>query len=201
MHMQFTNNSKQHQDDSSRRKILLVIAITFALIILPLIMYLSTSKDDTPNTEGSGQYHDPVSGETVSDPEGKAPETYGTDSPPIDFLGFHRLMDRGATMYHADAVKKAFEDYSKNRDEKIKEISLYEETIKLQPFERGAEVRVLKFSVLINRKDRSDVELEYSNLTKAKVRIFQDGKIVHSSDLIDPSVTDYTGDGVPPEER
>lgn len=176
--MPFQNNRIE------KKKLLLIIVVSS--VILAGIFAL-VSQQERRRAQDSGRHYDSPSGETISDPEGKTPENFAGDSQPI-YLGFARLYDNGLTKFQVEAVKYGFIRFSEGRPEKIKEVSIYVDTIKQQPFDRDSSdpTRRVLFDVLINRKDKFQATVEYVSIRSAELILRSDGKEVFRSGVIDP---------------
>lgn len=180
--MQFIN--KRLPGGGSRRKVLLILA--GVILVGSLIALAVSGSYKRKSTEGSGEYFDTISGETVSDPAGKSPELFAGDTQPV-YLGFVKLLDAGITKFQLDAIKYGFTKFSEGREEKIKEVSVDIKTIKRQAINLDSnEPSRVSFDVVINRKERFQATIEYTSIRSANLILNFDAKEVFKSGVIDP---------------
>lgn len=205
--MRFLNNRTGQDYPASNRSKYLYIGLGIVVLISLVGFFMLRGSDRAPDTPGT-EYYDEASGETVSDPEGKSPEKFGTAQTGIVYLGFSKLVDHGITMNQLDALKTAFTLYSRERQEKISEVSIFVNTIKRTPYDRDSAdpTRSITFDVKINRKDTYNATLQYISIRSAQLILHQNGTEIYRSTMIDPD--NYTDDGeehgdfyLPPEER
>lgn len=192
--MRFLNKTPGFSPTSPSKPKYLYIGLAVMGFILLFAFFAFRNNNQTPNTPGT-EYYDEGSGETVSDPEGKSPEKFGTAQTGIVYLGFSRLSDHGITANQQDALKTAFTLYSRERPEKITEVSIFVNTIKRTPYDRESPdpTRSLTFDVKINRKDVYNATLQYISIRGAQLILHQNGAEIYRSTMIDPDA--YTDDG------
>lgn len=176
--MQFPNNTL------GKKKLLVIILVSSVLLAG---VFAIISWQDGRRTEDTGRHYDSPSGETISDPEGKTPENFAGDSQPI-YLGFARLYDSGLTKFQVEAVRYSFIRFSESRPEKIKEVSIYVNTIEQVPFDRDSSdpTRRVVFDVIINRKDKFQATVEYTSIRSAELVLRSNGMEAFRSGVIDP---------------
>lgn len=195
--MQLPNKiSQMLGEDDVRRKRLVIIGIG-AIIILIVVFVFLVVKTEQNKSKQLGEYKDPGSGETVSDPVDKSPETGGiTDAQAPIFLGFSKLLDEGMSLDQLNGVKEAFYRYSKTTEPRIKEISADVKSIdSTYPKADSPDQRVvIKFDVTFDRKTVFHARAEYSNLTTVQLylsdsqnkQVYQSGDI----DMTNPDIYD-----------
>ena len=182
----------------------IIVIVTIALIA-PFI-YLAVKQSGQKAGTSTGEYYDPGSGETVSDPAGRTPENFAGNAEGPVYLGFSKLLDIGLTTYQLDAVKYTFEQYGRTSNQKIEEVSL---TVNSLATERHNEEDPIPkdkvfFDVTINRKQTFKARVDYFDLTSVQLYLSdpKTGKVIYDSKVIDQNSDDeFGGDGVPPESH
>ncbi len=184
----------------------LLIAVVTVLLIAPFV-YLAVKKGNlSGKTSSTGEYYDKNSGETVSNPAGKAPENFGGTADHPVYLGFSKLLDIGVSKYQLEALKYAFEQYGKSSNQSPKEVSLTVDSIHStlhNPSDPNSKDTVT-FDVTLDRKQAYKAKVEYSDITAVRLYLSdpQTGSLIYDSKIVDRySSDDYGGDGTPPEAR
>src|SRR5688500_8888385 len=95
----------------------LIVAGAAVLVVAGLFLWRGRE-------ENSREYYDKASGETVSDPDNRTPETFGRKGDEPVYLGTSKLLDVGVTSTQLAGTKLAFYNYSKQRKTRIKEVSV-----------------------------------------------------------------------------
>ena len=164
------------------------------LVLLTMVFSIFAFRHK-PNTSKikPGSYYDKGSGETVSNPAGKTPETFGgTVDTPI-FLGFDDLLTIGVSKLQLDAIKKAFDNYSKDGNKHIKEVSVTIASIKRVGPDRDSNEPgdIVTFDVTLDRKQTFKAKVESQSLTVSRLYLSDpNGKLVFDSYDIDASTAD-----------
>ncbi len=160
------------------------------LIIIGVVLFLNPVKNPTgANTTSNGEYYDAKSGETVSDPAGKAPDTYGTAEQPI-YLGFSTLLSSGLSKYQLAAVKSALVQYSKSSQKNFKEFSLDVSSVKtISPNQDDADPKsTVSFALTADRKISFGARFEYTDINSMRLYLKdENGSQVFDSQVIDGS--------------
>lgn len=177
--MQFTGNNNYGQP-SNKKTIVLIIG---GILILALLVVLIFQRTNKKIPEDTGQYYDPYSGETVSDPEGWHPENFANQENTPVFLGFSKLLDVGVTQMQLDAAKRGFSEYSGTRNNDIREVSLHINSIRREPFDRDSSdpTRRVSFTVTINRTENLEGKIEYTSIQNATLVLIKDGQEIFRS--------------------
>jgi hypothetical protein len=162
----------------------LVVGVIFVIwLVVTLISIHNSSK---PKVSDSGTYYDAWSHQTVSNPNGKTPDIYGTGGGSPVYLGIDQLVVHGLTSDQLSSLKLAFDNYSKSKNSSIKEVSFDVDHISSQ---HTASQFLMLFKVKFNRKDIYNAKVDYSNLTSIKLDLSDDkGVIVYSSGDVDATV-------------
>lgn len=163
--MQSNNSSSVNPDQPliTRRHIL--IAICIFLLIAALLFTLFGRKKPAGSY---GEYYDPASKETISNPKGKTPENNGNsqlDKQPI-YLGFGKLLEFGVSEEQLRVTKEALSRYSPQ----AKEISVYIDSVNTVQVERG-ERPTISFDLLIDRTTKAEAKLEYFDSTSIRLKV------------------------------
>lgn len=185
--MQLQNNA-----DSNRRRIIVITAALIAIALIATIIITITS----------GPKVDKPSGEEISEPKGREPESYGVDKDLIVFYGISELTRAGISEFMVNTFRQQLQDFSAKHQDYIKRASVYTNSVSLQDNDTQS---IVIFDVLINDKEKLNVKLQYTSLLEVRVivedaggsRIIDSGIIRHRSTVDE----EYTGDGAAPEDR
>ncbi len=172
----------------NRRVLILAAAIFVILVIVGLVLALRGGK------KNSNRYTDPFSHETVSNPPGKTPDTYGVPTGQPLFLGIDKLLDHGLTFEQLNALKDTFTAYAKTKTPPIQEISVDVDHITLQhnkslpnaPFD-------MMFDVKFDRKDVVKAKVEYTDLIHIRLFLMDSasGKTIFDSASLDQTTQQH----------
>lgn len=184
-------------ENDNRKRLMFILVGFVVLIIVGLIVFIGR-----PNKTkiGTGQYYDPGSGETVSDPIGKTPEFSGQDSGQPVYLGFSKLLDIGVTQDELNGIKLAFARYPYQNAKPANEISIFVSSIVTAPYDKGIDTKqTVSFTVLLNRKDKFYASIDYFDLTTIRLSIKENStssKILYDSGNITPEdvINENAGD-------
>lgn len=187
--MQFINNSYSDDNESNdlKKKVLFGLVVLMMFLVSALVLYLVFGRSSKSNTtDNAGLYYDPGSGETVANPPGQTPETYGSQGKEITYLGFSKLLDYGASKFQLEATKLAFENYSKTRGNDIKEVSITVSSIKNGPDGDDLSI-VINFDLKINRQEDYQAQLQLHMIRQVKLTLKKGGTNIYESGLVGPS--------------
>jgi hypothetical protein len=186
--MQLLNNLRDSFNESDDRRKVIFVVLVLGVVILFVVYILFTFRV-IKRGEEPGRYYDPGSGETVSDPPGKSPETadIGVNDRPI-FLGFSKLLDHGMSTDQVNGVQEGFYQYSQTLEKPLKEVSLTVKSIDpVYPNPDSGDTAVkINFEVTLDRKNVYKARVEYDDITT--VRLFLSdtkNKQVFASGVID----------------
>ncbi len=173
-----------------RRKLLTIIGLVIIAIVLVASLILVFSKKSKPNNEG--EYLDPLSHQTISDPKGKSPETNGKENIRPVYLGFNTLIDQGLSSDQLSGLETAFYRYSTQQLQAIKEISVDVDNITTyqdKSFANGS--FVMQFKVRFDRKTDYTAKVEYSGLSVVRLYLLgANNQIIYDSQVIDAQGTE-----------
>lgn len=110
-----------------QQKIRIIIGVS-AVLILAIIITVSLLIRNNPNAHQES-YVDPATGQTLSDPEGKTPETAGPEDQIVTLVGGEKLLEIGISYDQLNLIKLLLNDYSKQVDGRYNEISLWVDKI------------------------------------------------------------------------
>ncbi len=174
-------NDPLNQQSTARRRIIIITVALFVVLGFGLWL-LGQRKSNTTNTSG-GQYYDSRSGETISNPPGKAPEAYGTVPNQPIYPGFDKLLDIGISQYQLKALKTALYQYSQKTKQNISEFSLDVSNLTIKP---NGSKRTLLFNVQFDRGTIRNMKMDYFNLTVVQLYVLNDqGRVVYNSGVVD----------------
>lgn len=155
----------------NKRKLVVVGSIVIFVIVVFAVTSLVSNRKSANNISASGVYYDPLSHQTVSNPAGKAPDTFGTANDMPVYLGFSNLLSSGLTLNQLNYVKTGFYNYSKSVGG-IKEISVDISTIKLSHDNTDPNANfVLEFKIRTDRKNDFIAQVQYPDILSARVVI------------------------------
>jgi hypothetical protein len=137
------------------RLTLIIGFVVIAAAIVGIIAFITNGGSTlTSNEPTVTEYHDPGSGDTVIDVEGKTPETYGSNPDAPGFLGITELASRGMSDGDIDAIEAFWNDYANKQitenKEKITEISLTKDSIQ-HSVDRDTAESIYTMDFVINR--------------------------------------------------
>ena len=150
-----------------------LLIVAFVLLFIGFVIFglVSSGKNqDQQAARDTGDYYDPYSGETVSNPEGKSPEDFGKNSGLV-LLGLGGLLDHGLTQDQLDAYRTALSQYNTKNKDYVKEASI--DVSSIERFEEETKTTIthgLKFSLIINRGEKKfTARIEYTGLSSIKL--------------------------------
>jgi hypothetical protein len=170
---------------SQGNKRLWAAAVLFVVIALVgLVLALGPHSKKSPDS--SGRYTDPLSHETVSDPEGKAPDTYGQPSNTPLYLGFDKLLNYGIDKGQLDNIKTAFYRYSVQQPSPIKQISIDVDHITNNPDASNPNASfIIDFNAQFDRSKLYKSRVEYQGLDDVRLYLMNsEGSTVYDSGIL-----------------
>lgn len=177
-------------DQSVKRK-LIIAAIALAVIIGGAALVANNNKDKGNNTKdftnGQGDYYDPNSKETVSDPNGKSPDTYGRDPAAPIFLGTSNLLDYGVAFDQEQDMQFAVFQYFNGNKQKVKEVSVVVDSIAPVPHDRNSAstVDTINFDIVVDRKTKYKVKMDYFDLSSIQLYMYDEaGNQIYDSGVV-----------------
>ena len=166
------------------KKTVAILASSALIVSLVVIIFLLGNH---PVKNNKNEYFDKNSGETISDPEGKSPETANSsDNIPV-FLGFKEIINAGLSKYQQEAIMKTFESYSKDHNNTVKEVSLKISSLKTTiSNDTDSTKNNITFDVTINRKNNYIAKVEYFDISSVQLFLYsKDNTPVYTSPIID----------------
>ena len=162
--MQFLNNL------SERGRVLLIGIVTI-FIFIPLC-YFAYSLTNNNNPNNKGTYYDKGSGQTVINGN-EQPETYGVPSDKPTYLGTTKLLDIGVTKYQLAAIEDELLSFAKTVADKPSELSIDGKSIAPVSYDPSSAnpVSQTSFTLLLDRKKKYTVQLQYSGLSVARILV------------------------------
>jgi hypothetical protein len=161
-------------DQSVKRK-LIITALALVIIIGGASLIANNNKKaaDTKKdvTTGNGEYYDPNSKQTVSDPEGKSPDNYGRNPDAPIFLGTSNLLDYGVGSDQEQDLQFAIFQYFNGNKQKVKEVSVVVDSIAPVPHDRNSAstTETINFDIVVDRKTKYKVRMDYFDLSSAQI--------------------------------
>lgn len=161
-------------DQSVKRK-LIITAIALVIIIGGAALVANNNKDNSNNpkdfTNGQGDYYDKNSRETVSNPDGKSPDTYGRNPSAPIFLGTANLLDYGVASDQEQDMQFAIFQYFNGNKMKVKEVSVVVDSIAPVPHDRNSAstVDTINFNIVVDRKTTYKIRMDYFDLSSIQL--------------------------------
>jgi|SRR5579862_2739041 len=168
---------------SVSKKWMIVGGVFGMLILIGLIIAITSGRPS--NKSKSSSHVDAFSGETVSSPAGKTPETFGTTAEPLK-LGFDKLLNYGISIDQLGSIEAAFNTYSNTLKQPPKQISVSAASITSQDnFSDPTAPFVILFKVQFDSANIYQAKDVYTGLSDARL-ILLDSKT--SQQLYDSGV-------------
>jgi hypothetical protein len=159
----------------NNRKLLTALAVFVVTILATIFLLVSSNhkqKNKLPNLD-SGRYYDAQSGQTVSNPSGKAPDTYGSASGQPIYLGISNLVDAGLTDDQLLRLKYAFNNYFTQSKKNAKEVSIDVNSIVHGPHNPNSNSPFsLNFNVTVDRSKTLKAKIEYTGLEDIRLFLY-----------------------------
>ncbi len=193
--MRFPNKLRALYEDPAKRSLIQACAITLlALFVIGVLILLFQRSNKNPGD--TGRYYDRNSGEVVSDPTGKGPDTYGETDSQMIYLGFSKLTELGLTKYQLASLQACLQQYSATRQNNVKEVSISVNTIKQAALDKESTTGDLSltFDLTINRTELYQAQLFTRSLTTAKLILKQGDKQILDSGFVDATEIKELGD-------
>lgn len=161
---------------SPKKKLAIAIGVFIAISVIAISFTLisrqaSQTKSKAGNTNSQTQYTDPVSGEVVSNPSGKAPEAVSGYNG-VTFLGFDRLIDYGISSDQLTSIKGYLENYKDvATGNKITQISLDATSLK-QSINADSGTKLVTVRIVVNKSIEQTLELSYQGIEDMTVTVY-----------------------------
>lgn len=180
----------------SRRRLFVIAICAIAITIIFIAVFFSNVSKKPSDEVNLNEYFDSASGETISSPDGKTPESYGIDedSEGISYLGFSKFLELGLTTFQVEAVKIGFDLFSDKTTVPITEVSVFVNSAKQDTVSTDRSTKKIIFETLVNRKDKYSANISYSGLKDARLLIISNNKVVFDSGFINIDEYDYHDD-------
>lgn len=150
-------NAKQQ-----RLLIILGFVILSLMIIGIMVLIFNASQSPSSTEPNQNEFVDPATGETILSPDGKSPETYGTNPDTPIFVGFSNLLQFGVRQTVVENTKSFLNDYANERvtrnEERITEVSIVVDSIQ-HTIDNSANTSSYTFDIVINRSENYSVKL------------------------------------------
>lgn len=156
-----------------------LVCFTLLLIISGFLMFGYSNS----NKSNEGEYYDPLSKQTVSDPPGKTPENFGGAAYDPLFLGFDKLIDRGLSSDQMNILDIHMKNFLYEQSPPAKEVSLEVDSIKSQKNSGERPTFYISFNIRTDRKNDFNARLEYSDISTVRLLVYskETGKLVFDS--------------------
>ena len=155
--------------NNKTRRMLIIggIVVLAAMLSLSAVFLLGGKKQSSQ----SETYQDPYSGEVISNPANKTPETFGGDPNQAVFPGISKLLDYGVTTGQLTTLKAYLEQPEQvNQNGRPKVISTVVDTIQSQPYDPNSTApAAVTFDVVYDNTSRYHARMEYSGLADIRL--------------------------------
>lgn len=174
-------------------KLILIAGILVSAVVVIVCLLVFGSHSKTPSNgvgSPSADHYDPTSGETVSNPSGKGPDTYGQNSNAPLFLGTSNLLNYGLTTDQVADVKLAFTNYSTSLKTPVKQVSIDVRSIKASPpgHEDPNAPSYVTFNVVLDNATTYAAKAQYNDLESIELFLTdpKTGRLIFDSGVISP---------------
>lgn len=120
----------------NQKQLRLIIILGFVVIsagIVGIIVLIQNQNSAQNQTYTQETYVDPASGETISETDGKTPESFGRNPDLPLYSGFSILLERGLAQDEINELTNFVNDYNNQLitegKPKLKEVSLYRDSV------------------------------------------------------------------------
>ena len=187
--MQYLNNDEPLV---KKRNLLFVGVGLVAVVTISILLFVSSHGKKTKKPLET--YYDPGSGETISNPLGKVPETTGQASQNTAvYLGFDKLLNVGITNYQLEAIKQAFSNYFFEKNQGVKYISATVATIVRTAPNRDTndERDIVTFSGTFDQTTKFNARVESSDSQTSRLYLYdKNDKLLFDSGDVNTSLPD-----------
>jgi len=167
------------------KKGFVVIAILILIIAGFYAFYSSKHDKNGSNGINTGTYYDPYSHETISNPAGKTPDTYGVPQNKPVYLGFDKLLNYGIELSQLNDIELAFYNYSNSLSTPLKEISVDVNSINSAVNQNSSTPFTINFTVVFDGKSKYQAKAQYSGLKDMHLFIMDpSNKTVYDSGVL-----------------
>lgn len=180
------------------RKVLILVVVGVVVMVLFVAGLAARAKENAERKkQEAGQYTDPRTGETVSYPANRTPETYGVEGNEPVILGMSHFFKHGVTKDQLDVLKKSFHAFAEQQGDKRMEISIAPTSMKKIPANPSAGnfANTITFTAQINRKEVHPARFEYEGIFKARLVVYapNSNRPIYDSGFTDTQVPDSHG--------
>ncbi|HUC89795.1 MAG TPA: hypothetical protein VMR45_03260 [Patescibacteria group bacterium] len=163
-------------DNTSKRNLLIIIVVV-VVVILGVIALVAVNKSSTTTTDvtsSKSDSYDKNSGQTVSNPAGKTPDTYGTNAAAPIYLGTSNLLDYGVSSDQEADLRYSLYQYFKTTSKNVTEISVTTNSISPVNHDPNSDSNVftINFDFVVNKKDQYKAKLDYFDLSSIDLHIY-----------------------------
>lgn len=180
-------------NNPDRKRLIVIGIVVLAVVIVVGVVAATISSHNKNNanknkvkdiTTGQGDYYDPNSHDTVSNPAGKTPENYGATTDAPVYLGVDALLNNSLTDTQVGDYKFAVYQYFKSAGIKTTQVSVAVDTI-VAPHNPDSTTQTMTFNIVVNRKDTYKVSMDYSDLDTIDLRLSDNtGKQLYDSGAV-----------------
>lgn len=164
---------------TAKKKIIIANIVFVALFIVFCIVYFVFNQPDSKkssqksaDTSTTNVYTDPGSGEKISNPSGKAPESYNnTSESSIAYLGFSNLLNIGVTNTQLTFLRSYFAEYALQQKKPYHEISIVLTSLQ-QTIDEGSGKKTLSFVVVFDRTTKVDAVVIYYSINDVILNLY-----------------------------
>lgn len=150
--------------NAKQQRLLIIVGfVILSLMIIGIMVFIFNASQSQTSTEpNQNEFIDPATGETILNPDGKSPETFGTNPDAPIFVGFSNLLQFGARQTVVENTKSFLNDYANERitknEERITEVSIVVDSIQ-HTIDNAANTSSYTFDIVINRSENYSMKL------------------------------------------
>ncbi|MBX6334334.1 hypothetical protein IRY61_03285, partial [Candidatus Saccharibacteria bacterium] len=167
------SNYQQFDTEGRRRLLIIILIVASILVIIGVIILRLARQEEQTQTPPNPLYSDPYSGEEISDPPGKTPETFGTDPNAPTFFGQSKLLDVGISHFQVRGMQDGVYKYFKSQSQQVREVSVVVDTINVVPRSRFSDStkNTVQFDIVADRKTTYKVTMDYFDIRSIQLYI------------------------------
>ncbi len=174
---------------NKRTIVIIAVCLGISLVVGLIILAVQANRQPTVTSPDTASHYDANSGQTISDPAGKAPEDYSTVPGQPLFLGSAKFLEFGVSASQLTALSVAFTRYSQSLAKPVQQVSFSQNSFVVVARDRNSSstVNTINFNAIIDSKTPIKATFEYSDLTIGRLYLYdaQTNKQFYDSQPID----------------
>lgn len=184
----------QQPDTYGRRRFFIIVLAAISVLVIIGAVIFSLTRQKQSQTPQETLYTDPYSGEVISDPPGKTPETFGRDVNAPTFFGQSKLLDVGVSHFQVSDLEYGIYQFLKTENQKARQVSLVVNTIAVAPRDRFSDStkNTVRFDIVVDRETTYKVTMDYFDIRSIQLYIADENgnQLFDSGVLADRSINE-----------